>query len=123
MRSLSEHCSRMTEDLTAAATGNAMGNDRTEPGPLPKLVFVYGETSGLSRRVESYLAQVLQSRGNHDTFDLVRVSFERQPKLVEQLGVSETPTLLVIDGGRIEARVEKPRNRLEIQAGLERWLK
>jgi thioredoxin-like negative regulator of GroEL len=86
-------------------------------------VFVYGETSGLSRRVESYLAQVLQSRGNHDTFDLVRVSFERQPKLVEQLGVSETPTLLVIDGGRIEARVEKPRNRLEIQAGLERWLK
>lgn len=59
--------------------------------------------------MEAFLAQVLQRRHNHDTFDLVRVSAEKQPKLVEQLGVVEVPTLLIIDERKIEARVERPR--------------
>jgi hypothetical protein len=94
----------------------------TELESRPKLMFVYSETSGLSRKVDAYLAQVLQSRQNHDTFDLVRVSVEKQPNLAEQLGVSEVPTLLVIDERRIEIRLEKPRTRLAIQGALDRWL-
>jgi thioredoxin-like negative regulator of GroEL len=93
------------------------------PESRPKLVFVYSETCGHSRRVEAFLAQVLQRRHNHDTFHLVRVSAEKQPKLVEQLGVAEVPTLLIIDKRKIEARVERPRGRVQIQTALGRWLK
>lgn len=108
----------MTDDLRAAPKEAQAG-----PDSRPKLVFVYSETSGHSRRVDAFLAQILQSRGNHHTFDLVRVCLEKQPKLVEQLGVSQLPTLLIIDQRKIEARVENPRGRLEIQAALGPWLK
>jgi thioredoxin-like negative regulator of GroEL len=89
----------------------------------PKLVFVYGKTSGRSRQLESSLAQVLQHRHNHDTFDLVRVCAESHPKLVEQLEVKELPTLLVIEERAISLRLETPSGRAEIQAALRRWLK
>jgi hypothetical protein len=36
----------------------------------PRLVFFYSSSSGACRRVEGFLAQVLQRRGNHDTFQL-----------------------------------------------------
>lgn len=98
-------------------------HEQAEPESRPKLVFVYGETCGHSRRVEAFLAQVLQRRHNHETFDLVRVCAEEQPELVEQLGVSEVPTLLVIDQRRIEARVVKPTSQVAIKSALGRWLK
>jgi len=34
----------------------------------PRLVFFCSKASGRSRRVEGYLSQVLQRRGNHDSF-------------------------------------------------------
>ena len=51
-----------------------------DPAHKAKLVFFYSEQSGRSRRVEGFLAQVLQRRQNHETFELVRVSVERHPE-------------------------------------------
>jgi thioredoxin-like negative regulator of GroEL len=97
--------------------------EEAQSAPRPKLVFVYGRTSGQSRRVEGFLAQVLQRRHNHETFQLVRVCAESHPELVERLQVKVLPTILVIQGRRVRSRVESPRGRAEIEAGLVRWLK
>ena len=93
-----------------------------QPESRPKLVFVYGQASGPSRRVEAFLAQVLQARHNQETFELVRICAEKQPRLLEQLGVSGVPTILVIDQRQIRARLERPRGRRAIADALEPWL-
>jgi len=41
---------------------------------LPRLVFFHSPLSGNCRRVEGFLAQVLQRRRNHGTFNVVRVA-------------------------------------------------
>jgi hypothetical protein len=41
--------------------------------PKPSLLFFFDARSGRSRRVEGFLAQVLQHRRNHDTFHLYRI--------------------------------------------------
>jgi thioredoxin-like negative regulator of GroEL len=89
----------------------------------PKLVFVRSETSGRSRRVEGYLAQVLQRRRNHDTFEVVWIDVDRQAPLVARLGVEDAPSLVVIEGGRVQARLGAPRGCRAIRDFLEPWLK
>jgi thioredoxin-like negative regulator of GroEL len=89
----------------------------------PQLLFVYSETSGRSRRADAFLAQVLQRRHNHDTFDVIRVCAEQYPELVAQLGVTQLPALLVLEQRKIETHVENPRGPQQIHAALQRWLK
>jgi hypothetical protein len=89
----------------------------------PKLLFVYSKTSGRSRRAEGFLAQVLQRRGNHETFRLIRVCAETHPQLVEQLQVKESPALLVIERRRVRARIVGAVGPREIKSVLEPWLK
>ena len=45
----------------------------------PSLVFFHSASSGRCRRVEGFLAQVLQRRSNHDTFELVHVDADDKP--------------------------------------------
>ena len=73
---------------------------------LPRLVFFYGRTSGLSRRVEAYLAQVLQRHRNHSTFKLIRVPVEDNPDLARRFKITELPTLVVIEERRLRARLK-----------------
>jgi thioredoxin-like negative regulator of GroEL len=89
----------------------------------PTLVFFYSDRSGASRRAEGFLAQVLQRRGNHDTFRLARVEVDERPDLVERFGVREVPTLLVVADQRVCARVSTPRGCVEITQGLAPWLR
>jgi len=89
----------------------------------PHLVFFYGQTSGPSRRLEAFLSQVLQRRRNHDTFRLVRVCAERHPDLIEQFRIEKVPTICVVDGRRVQARVVAPRGRKELEAALAPWLR
>jgi len=89
----------------------------------PKLLLFYSETSGKSRRVEGFLAQVLQRRRNHDTFELVRISVERRPDLAERFCVSATPTFLVVADRRIQRRILSPRGCRDLQAQLQPWLR
>ena len=89
----------------------------------PRLVFFYGRTSGPSRRVEGFLSQVLQRRHNHDTFKLIRVCAETNPELIERFAVGTVPTIVVVVGRRVRARVEAPRGRAEIEQALGPWLR
>lgn len=88
----------------------------------PRLVFFYSRVSGACRRTEGFLAQVLQRRGNHDTFRLFRIAQEERPDLVERFDVTQMPTLVVVDGKTVAARLERPRGCREIESFLAPWL-
>ena len=88
----------------------------------PRLVYFYSERSGPSRRVEGFLAQVLQRRGNHSTFRLLRVSTEERPDLAARFAVDAIPTLLVVDGSNVSGRLTAPRGCEEIESFLAPWL-
>jgi thioredoxin-like negative regulator of GroEL len=93
------------------------------PEERPRLVFFYSPLSGRCRRVEGFIAQVLQRRRNHDTFDLVRVSVERRPDLAEKFRVNDVPTICVVDGRKLKRRIVAPRGCRELEAELEPWLR
>jgi thioredoxin-like negative regulator of GroEL len=89
----------------------------------PGLVFFYSPVSGACRRTEGFLAQVLQRRQNHGTFKLYRVNEQTRPDLVERFEVGSLPALVVVEGKRVRARLEKPRGCREIESFLAPWLK
>ena len=89
----------------------------------PRLVFFYSHLSGSCRRVEGFLAQVLQRRRNHGTFRLYRVDEETRPDLVQRFGIGTTPTLVVVENRTVRARLERPRSCREIERFLAPWLK
>jgi thioredoxin-like negative regulator of GroEL len=89
---------------------------------LPRLVFFHSALSGHCRRVEGFLAQVLQRRRNHETFSLVRVAEEEHPELIERFKISTVPTLVVVEHKTVSARLERPRGCREIEGFLAPWL-
>jgi thioredoxin-like negative regulator of GroEL len=89
----------------------------------PQLVYVFSSRCGKSRQVDGFLAQILQRRHNHDTFELFRIDVEERPELATRLGVSDVPTLLVLADRRIVARLAAPRGRAPITEMLSPWLK
>ena len=95
------------------------------PLPLerPRLVFFYSPLSGRCRRVEGFIAQVLQRRRNHDTFDLVRVSVDRRPDLAEKFRVETVPTICVVVSRKLRRRIVAPRGCRELEQELEPWLR
>lgn len=92
-------------------------------GAQPRLLFFTSEVSGRCRRVEGYLAQVLQRRRNHRTFRLHRVDESERPDLLERFGVVEVPALVVVEGQRVSARLEGPRGCGDIERFLAPWLR
>lgn len=89
----------------------------------PKLVFFTSSRSGQSRRVEGYLAQVLQRRRNHGTFHVHVVDGQTRPELVQRFEVSEVPTLVVVEDRMVKARLARPRGCREIEELLSPWLR
>jgi hypothetical protein len=87
------------------------------------LLFFASTTEGPSRRAESYLAQVLQRRRNHETFQVRRVAREERPDLLDRFRVAATPTIVVVESNKVRARLVQPRGADEIQTFLAPWLK
>jgi hypothetical protein len=98
------------------------GTPNDDPG-RPKLVFAYSARSGRSRTAEAYLAQVLQRRGNHNTFELIRIDIEERPDVAERLQVTSVPTFLVIEQRRVRACITDPGGCAPIADLLAPWLK
>src|SRR5919112_5215235 len=92
------------------------------PATQPRLIFFTSAVSGQCRRVEGFLAQVLQRRRNHGTFRVVSVNAEERPDLVARFGVTELPTLVVVTDREVRARLERPRGCKEIERLLAPWL-
>jgi thioredoxin-like negative regulator of GroEL len=88
----------------------------------PRLVFFHSTLSGHCRRVEGFLAQVLQRRRNHGTFKVVRVAEEERPDLLERFNVVTVPTLVVVEGKLVAGRLERPRGCRDIEGFLAPWL-
>jgi thioredoxin-like negative regulator of GroEL len=89
----------------------------------PRLVFFHSRFSGKCRRVEGFIAQVLQRRRNHGTFLLHRIDIDERPDLVARFRVDEVPTLVVVDGRHVKGRLSHPRGCREIEDLLAPWLK
>jgi hypothetical protein len=89
----------------------------------PKLLFFHSPRSGQCRRAEALVAQVLQRRRNHDTFELVRVSIDARPELAQEYEVEEIPAVVVVDGGRVAAKLLSLQFSHEVEAALHPWLR
>jgi thioredoxin-like negative regulator of GroEL len=97
----------------------ALGNGN---GSKPSLVFFQSASSGRCRRVEGFLAQVLQRRSNHDTFSIVRVDADSHAELVERFRITTIPTLVVVADKRAEAWLPNPQGCRDIEKFLSPWL-
>jgi thioredoxin-like negative regulator of GroEL len=96
----------------------ATSGSTTQPG----LVFFHSSLSGQCRRVEGFLAQVLQRRRNHGTFRLYRVEENDRPDLFQRFGIETMPTLLVVEGKTVRGKLERPRGCRDIERFLAPWL-
>src|SRR5436305_9565266 len=72
---------RVIEPTLAARFSGTHGGHKLDMD-RPGLVYFHSKTSGRSRRVEGYLAQVLQRRRNHDTFKVYAVAQAERPDLI-----------------------------------------
>jgi thioredoxin-like negative regulator of GroEL len=88
----------------------------------PRLAFFYSDLSGRCRRTEGFLAQVLQRRGNHETFRMYRVPVEERPDLHDHNKIQRLPTLAVIEDKKVVGRLEQPSACREIEGFLSPWL-
>jgi thioredoxin-like negative regulator of GroEL len=86
-------------------------------------VFFHSKLDGPSRRVEGYLAQVLQHRSNHGTFVLHSVDVDERPDLAERFRIADVPTLLVVADRRVQDRLVHPRGCRQIETMLTPWLR
>jgi hypothetical protein len=69
------------------------------------------------------MAQVLQRRRNHHTFELVRVPVDSYPELAEKFGIECVPTVCVVEGRKLRRRIVAPQGCCEIEGALEPWLR
>jgi thioredoxin-like negative regulator of GroEL len=92
------------------------------PVTKPGLVFFHSNQSGRCRRVEGYIAQVLQRRRNHATFKYYAVAQEQRPDLVDKFGITLMPTLVVVEDRVVRAKLEEPRGCRDIESFLAPWL-
>jgi thioredoxin-like negative regulator of GroEL len=109
----------MSGDAPANAAPTA-----TPAGALPKpaLLFFFDPRSGRSRRVDGFLAQVLQHRRNHDTFRIYRIDVTEHQDLATKFAIGAVPTLVVVEKKRVKARFEQPRGSRELTSFLQPWL-
>lgn len=88
----------------------------------PRLVFFQSAASGRCRRVEGFLAQVLQRRSNHDTFRVYRVDADSHADLVQRFKVETIPTLVVVEDKRVRGSLPNPQGCRDIEKFLSPWL-
>jgi Thioredoxin len=99
------------------------GSRTRRGGPdRPTLCFFFSPTSGPSRRVEAFLAQVLQRRQNHRAFSVRRVNCDKHPELVERFAIKHMPTLIVIEDRKVSGRLEGSCGCRQIEKLLAPWL-
>jgi hypothetical protein len=89
----------------------------------PRLLLFYDAQDGKARRVEGFIAQILQRQRNHETFALHRVELTERADLAKRLRVTVSPCLVVVDENKVKGRLEKPHNAVEIQSLLAPWLR
>lgn len=87
------------------------------------LLLLFGEyTSGQARRMDGFVAHVLQRRHNHGSFRYRMVLREDRPDLFERFHVGDVPTIVVVDDGCVKARLVGYHKPHAVEALLAPWL-
>jgi thioredoxin-like negative regulator of GroEL len=89
----------------------------------PLLLFFHSPTEGYCRRVEGFLAQIMQRRKNHDTFRVSRIDITKRPDLAERFRITQIPALIVVTDNRVRARLDRPIGCTDIKQLLTPWLR
>jgi thioredoxin-like negative regulator of GroEL len=89
----------------------------------PSLLFFHSAASGRCRRVEGFIAQVLQRRSNHQTFRILHIDADQQTDLVQQFRIETIPTLVVVADKRAQAWLPNPQGCRDIEQFLGPWLR
>lgn len=89
----------------------------------PQLLFFYEPSDGRARRVEGFIAQVLQRRRNHDSVAIRHVDVAKHAALAARFEVHTTPALVVVHEKRVRGRLERPRGCRDIATLLQPWLR
>jgi len=93
------------------------------PRTSAPLLLLFAEyTSGQSRRMDGFVAHVLQRRHNHGSFRYRIVLREQRPDLFERFHVTDAPTLVVVDDGAVQARLEGYHRPGDVEQLLAPWL-
>jgi thioredoxin-like negative regulator of GroEL len=85
--------------------------------PKPLLVFFCSERSGPARRMESLLAHL--ARKERARLVVKRVDVEARPELAERFSIDQVPTLVLVKGKRVVARLEGRASAPKIERMLE----
>jgi hypothetical protein len=88
----------------------------------PRLLFFYSPTGGRDRRVEGFLAQVLQRNRNQQTFSVHRIDIAARPDLAARFRIRDTPTILIVQGNKVAARAHRPKGCTELTELMSPWL-
>ena len=70
----------------------------------PLLVFFTSQRSGPARRMESLLAHI--ARKERDSLQVKLVDVDERPDLAEKFRISQVPSLALVKGKRVVARLE-----------------
>lgn len=73
-------------------------------GALPLLVFFTSPRSGPARRMESLVAHI--ARKDRDRLRVLQVDVDRRTDLVEKLHIRDVPTLVLVIGRKVVARLD-----------------
>ena len=107
-------------DRLAALTDEKTTNGYRRDGP--RIVFFYPRDSERAKPIEALVASVLQRHRQDTSFFLQRLEIEEHPDLAARFGVATKPTLLVVEGRRVCARIVDPRGAEALERVLAPWL-
>ena len=86
----------------------------------PLLVFFSSTRSGPCRRMESLVAHI--ARKDRDRLRVVQVDVDERRDIAERLGIAAAPTLVLVRGREMIARIEGRASAPRIEAMLEEHL-
>ncbi len=86
----------------------------------PLLVFFTSQRSGPARRMESLLAHI--ARKERDSLRVKLVDVDERPDLAEKFRISQVPSLALVKGKRVVARLEGRATAPKIESMLDEQL-
>ena len=86
----------------------------------PLLVFFTSQRSGPARRMESLLAHI--ARKERDSLEVKLVDVDKRPDLAAKFRISEVPSLALVKGKRVVARLEGRATAPKIESMLDEQL-
>jgi thioredoxin 1 len=92
----------------------------SQSGDLPLLAFFFSERSGPARRMESLIAHL--ARKERSRMRVTRIDIDEHAEVASRLKVQVVPSLVLVKGKRVAARLEGKVSAPKIEAMLNEHL-